>query len=163
MKKLLTIIFVLLIISGCSIQKKTNSSDEKYMDLIQTLNERASFSSASQSFSINAEVAKINDAYRYYITIDEPKNAMYGIEIIAIEKGVDYSSNMAANVGIFEENEYNMIPFQSRVDKGYVNGLTVSGVSSNSNPTLYVLVEWYSKRQEIHQEFIELTCEYEAE
>lgn len=163
MKKLITILLVAFILCGCDINKKEASGEEQYLDLIETLNERTVFASTSNSFSITTDIAKTNEAYRYYVTIDNPKNAMYGVKVIAIEKGINYVENMAANVGIFSDEEYNMLPGQTDVSKGYVSGLTVSGISKIDQPTLYVLVEWYSKKQEIHQEFIQLDVVYEAE
>lgn len=163
MKKVITLIVVLFILCGCTIEKKKDNKDEKYLDLIETLNDRTVFSDSSNYFSITADIAKTNDAYRYYVIIDNPKSAMYGIEAVAVEKGVNYTLNMAANIGVFEDTQYNMIPGQANVDKGYVNGLTISGVSASSNPTLYVLVQWYSQSQEIHQEFFELKTNFEEE
>lgn len=163
MKKILSLIVILLILCGCNFNKKTDNSDERYLDLIETLNDRTVFATSSNYFSITTDIAQTNDAYRYYVIIDNPKNAMYGIEAVAVEKGVNYTLNMAANVGVFEETEYNMIPGQADVEKGYVNGLNISGVSASSNPTLYVLVQWYSQSQEIHQEFFELNVNFEEQ
>ena len=163
MKKLITILLVLFILCGCQLNKQTNDKDENYLNLIDTLKDRSVFASESDSFDIELQVAKTNDAYRFYVIIDNPNYAMYGVEAIAVEKGVDYSLNMAANVGVFEDIEYNMVPGQANPDKGYVTGLSISGVTASSTPTIHVLVQWYSKKQEVHQEFIELTGNFEEE
>ena len=72
---------------------------------------------------------------------------MYDIEAIAIEKGVDYSNTMTANIGIFESDEYHMVPNQSDIDLGYVKGVSISGFTTTENPTLYVLVQWKNKNR----------------
>lgn len=148
---------------GCDIKKQTSSDDDKYLNLIETLNDRTTFVEKSEYFDITTDIAKTNDAYRYYIVIDNPKNAMYDVEAVAVEKGVNYTLNMAANIGIFEETDYNLIPGQARPEKGYVSGLSISGVSSVPNPTLYLVVQWYSNKQDIHQEFYQLEANFEEE
>lgn len=153
----------MLLLCGCDFKKQTNSNDDKYLNLIETLNDRTIFAENSEYFNITTDVAKTNDAYRYYVIIDNPKNAMYDVEIVAVEKGVNYTLNMAANIGVFEETSYNLIPGQSYPDKGYVSGLSISGVSSSANPTLYLVVQWYSNKQEIHQEFYQLNVSSEGE
>lgn len=162
MKKIFTFILVLLL-CGCNVKKTTDSNDDKYLNMIDTINDHQVFSDSSAFFDISGDVAKTNDGYRYYVIIDNPRNAMYGIEAIAIEKGFNYSLNMAANVGIFEDISYNMLPGQANVDKGYVSGLSISGITTNENPTIYVMVQWYSAKQEIHQEFFELNLTFEEE
>lgn len=152
-----------MILCGCQLDSSTSKNDEEYLNLIETLNDRTTFVEASNVFDINLEVAKTNEGYRYYVIIDNPKNAMYGVGAIAVEKGFDYTLNMAANVGIFEDVEYNLVPGQADPNKGYVTGLSISGTTTNAEPTLHVLVQWYSKKQEVHQEFFELTGSFEEE
>ena len=84
-------------------------------------------------------------AYRFYVTIDNPKAAMYNVEAIAIESDVDYSNEMAANIGLFEDTKYSMIPNQTNASKGFVKGVNISGVTKNENPVLYILVTWTNK------------------
>lgn len=155
MKKYLTIILILLVLFGCA---KNNSIDyeDRYYNMIETINERKSFLKKSDNFDITTEISEIENGYRYYVIIDNPRIAMYGIEMIAIEKDVDYSQTMAANIGILEDASYNMIPGQSNPDKGYVAGISISGTTQNEETTLYVLVHWYGKNQNVVQEFFEL-------
>ena len=124
------VIFSIVLLCGCDfIPGKTPDANDRYFFLIDMLNEHETFADASRYFAIDVEMAKIENGYRYYIIVDDPQLAMYDIELIAIEKGVDYSQNMAANVGVFEDTQYNMIPNQSNAEDGYVKGLIASGVS----------------------------------
>lgn len=141
---------------SCNIFNNKTDYEEKYINLIETISEHEEFATFSNNFSISAEINQINESsYRYFVTIDNPRVAMYGVEVVAVEKGINYANNMAANVGVLDDTSYNMIPGQSRVEKGYVKGLTVSGVSASEAPVIDVLVQWHGKDQNVTQEFFE--------
>ena len=146
MKKFLVILMIIGILMGCSDVKNSNSiAAGRYFDMIEILKNNEQFEDSSNYFDISYEVSKINDGYRYYVFMDNPRIAMYDIKIIVIEDGVDYSEVMAGNIGIFEDGSYNMIPNQSDVDKGYISGINISGESDNPHPVLLVLVQWHSR------------------
>ena len=146
MRKLLITLILLLVLSGCSVDTNQDiSANGRYFDMISLLKSNQKFMTSSDNFDIVGEVAKINDGYRYYIIIDNPHIALYNVEVLAIEEGIDYSKSMACNIGIFEDTPYNLIPNQANVEKGYVKGLSVSGVSQNKNIRLKVLVLWQDK------------------
>ena len=42
---------------------------------------------------------------------------------------------------IFEENEYSLVPNQYNADKGFMKGISISGISTKASPVLYLLVE----------------------
>lgn len=134
------------ILCGCS---KANSSKstaaERYFDMIDVLKNNEKFDETSNYFDISYEASKINDGYRYYVFVDNPRIAMYDIKMIVIEDGVDYSEVMAGNIGIFEDSSYNMIPNQTNIDKGFVKGLSVSGITDSADTTLKVMVTWQDK------------------
>lgn len=158
MKKLLIIVLLLLALTGCKSDDTISSSaNERYLDLISQLITREDFKESSEYFDITSDITSINNGYRYYITIDNAKMAMYEIEAIAIEKDVDYSSEMAANIGLFEDSKYSIIPGQVNVNDGYVRGINISGISSNDNPTVYLCVIWHNKDLSItHREYFKL-------
>ena len=165
MKKLLLIICLLISLCACQEDgKQLANPDDRYMYLIEMIREHESFQTSSDYFDIAVEMAKIENGYRYYITIDNPRIAMYDIEMLAIEKDVDYRSNMAANVGIFEEKEYNMVPNQANIDQGFVKGIVVSGISVKPQTTLYIFVQFKNADYSItHSEYFRLDVAYEEE
>ena len=165
MKKIVLMLVLLLSLSGCKdFGKKKANLNERYNYIIEMIREHENFSSTSNYFDISVEMAKINDGYRYYITVDNPKIAMYDIELLAIEDGVDYLSNMAANVGIFEETQYNMIPNQANAAKGYTKGVVASGVSKNAQTTLYIFTQFKNADfSKTHAEYFKLDVKYEPE
>ena len=146
MKKIIVLLALLISLCACSQDpgKAVVDSKQRYMDMIEIIEGNDTFLSASKYYDIDVEMAKINDGYRFYVTIDNAQIALYDIEAIAIEDNIDYTSTMAANIGIFEESQYNMIPYQSNPEQGYVKGLVMSGITSSSSTTLYILVQWKS-------------------
>ena len=163
-KKIISFLLAAFLLCSCSeIGRKKADPNERYIYMIETLQEHELFAEESGYFDITADMAKIEGGYRYYITVDNPRLAMYDVELLAIEKGVNYLNNMAANVGIFEESKYNMIPNQSNPEKGYVKGIVASGVSSSPEATLYVFVQFKNAdHSSAHSEYIKLDVSYEG-
>lgn len=151
---------LLLMISLCACKGESvidKGQQEKYMDVVSQLQEREEFNDGSEFFDVAFDSSKIEDAYRFYVIIDNAKTAMFDVVAVAVEKDVDYSSNMAANIGIFEENEYSLIPNQYNAEKGFMKGISISGISTKANPTLYLLVEWHNKdRSFTYREYIKI-------
>lgn len=164
MKKILIIFLVLITLVGCdSIGNQRISNEDRYQSLIEMLREYENYTEKSNYFDIDVEVASIDNGYRYYITIDSPRIAMYDVEAIAIESDVDYSNNMAASIGIFDENEYALVPNQKNINKGYYEGVMMSGVSNNPEITLYVFVSFKNSDYSVnHTEYIVLNGKYEG-
>lgn len=166
--KIINVFISLLLIfclCACSeIGKESIDPDAKYYTLIDNINNHDSFVPSSKYYDIKTEMAKINDGYRFYITIDNPKIALYDVEALAIEDGVDYTNSMAANVGIFDEKEYSLIPNQKNPDKGFVSGLVFSGVTDKNEITLYIYVSF--KNQDFsntHTEYLKMDVKFETE
>lgn len=163
-KKIINCLLIVFFLTACSNDSTINkSANERYNSMIEQLESRTDFKTSSEYFDISLEVASINGGYRFYVTIDNAKVAMYNIEAIAIEENVDYTNTMAANIGLFEDSAYSMIPNQSNISKGFVKGVNISGTSSDENPTLYVLVVWSNKDLSItKREFFKLGVNDEA-
>lgn len=158
MKKFFIVLICLILLTGCGKNNTISDSyNDKYLDLIDMLNSNVEFKDSSELFSITKEISQTTDGYRYFIVIDNPKIAMYNIEAVAIEKNVDYSTTMAANAGIFEGEYYSLIPNQTNVDDGYVKGVSISALTDNPTPTLYLLVQWHNKDLSItNRQFIKV-------
>ena len=165
MKKLLVLLLTILCLCGCQeIATENVDPDQRYFDMINTIKEHEVFINTSNYYDVSVEMAKIDEGYRYYVTIDNARIALYDIEAIAIEQDVDYSNTMAANIGIFEEKEYSMIPNQKNPEKGFVSGLVMSGVSKLPETTLYIYVSFKNADySEIKTEYFKLDVKYEGE
>lgn len=165
MKKLLVLLLIILCLCGCQeIATENVDPDQRYFDMINTIKEHEVFINTSNYYDVSVEMAKIEEGYRYYVTIDNARIALYDIEAMAIEQDVDYSNTMAANIGIFEEKEYSMIPNQKNPEKGFVSGLVMSGVSELPETTLYIYVSFKNADySEIKTEYFKLDVKYEGE
>ena len=139
MKKFLLVVLLLFTLCACDDDgKQMANPDDRYMYIIEMINEHESFQTTSNYFDIGVEMAKIENGYRHY--------------------------NMAANVGIFEDKEYNMVPNQANIDDGFVKGIVVSGVSKEPQTTLYIFVQFKNADYSItRSEYFQLDASYEAE
>ncbi len=164
MKKLICVLLILFL-AGCTVDPKQEADpNASYLDMIDLINEYDSFGTVSNHFDISAELAKIDSGYRFYVYIDNARVAMYDVEVMAIEKGVDYRKQMAANLGIFDSNTYNLVPNQANPAKGYYEGIVVSGVSQNSACELYILVQWKNRElSKYYREYFMLETAFSGE
>lgn len=156
MKKIISIIICSVLIFGCSKRVNADDTDEKYRNLYQTLimHDDSLFVNNTDLFDISFEGSMTNKGYRYYVVLDNPRYAMYGVSIIALVVDEDYSNLMAPNAGIFENVSYKLVPGQTNNEDGYVKGISISGICENQESVkLKVLVQWHSNRQEVKQEF----------
>lgn len=165
MKKIISIIFILFMLSACiNTSGKEKSDQERYLDMISLIEDNETFATSSNYFNIYAETSTGNEGYRFYVFIDTPRVAMYDVEVMAIEKGKDYKNTMAANLGILEETEYSFIPNQTNPNKGYYKGASISALTDRENPTLYVLVQWKNRDlSKLYREYIVLESTIQGE
>ena len=165
MKKLLTLLLVCFL-AGCAgnTTKVDTKPDDRYLDMIDLIWAQESYLTKSNYYDISAEIAKIDNGYRFYVVVDNARIAVYDVEVLVVEEGVDYRKTMAANVGIFEESEYSMIPNQANTEKGYVSGVAASGVTADSSSTFYVLVQWKSAdRSTTSREYFRFDVSYNGD
>ena len=159
------ILLLLIGLCGCrEAGREAADPNDRYAYIIEMIREHEVFSDRSDYFDITAEMAKIDDGYRYYITLDNPRIAMYDVELLAIEEGVDYMSTMAANVGIFEEREYHLVPNQSNPKENYMKGIVASAVTAKSETTLYVFVQFKNADySNVHSEYFRFDVSYQGD
>ena len=144
MKKIFLSLILIIGLFGCS--EKNTAAETKYYDMLKLISQREEYSTSSDNFTISAEISPISEGrYRYFVTLDKPKLAMYEVEILAIEEGKEYINEIAANAGVLLDDIYNLIPNQSDISKGYISGINISGETNNEHPVLYVLVQWHNK------------------
>lgn len=137
--------------------------DDRYAYIIDMIKEHEVFVDTSNYFDISTDMAMIDGGYRFYITVDNPRIAMYDVELLAIEDDVDYMKTMAANVGIFEDREYNLIPNQSNPKQNYMKGIVASAVTSKPETTLYIFVQFKNADYSIvRSEYFKIDVKYEG-
>lgn len=144
MKKIFLSLVLVIGLFGCS--DSNSAAETKYYDMLKLISEREEFLSSSDNFAVSAEISNISEGrFRYFVTVDNPRIAMYEVEILAIEEGKEYINEVAANAGVLLDEIYNMVPNQSDLNRGYISGINISGETSNEHPVLYVLVQWHNK------------------
>ncbi len=153
----------LILLCSCSAGDEDTTTTERYYDMLELLIDVQSFSAEPVYYDLTVELVQIEDGYRYYVIVDNAKIAMYNIQVMAIVTGEDYSETMAPNVGIFEGVSYNMIPNQTNVDAGYVAGLSISGLTDESEATIDILVRYQTGNYEtVIREYYRYTVTYEG-
>ena len=164
MKKFLTLI-LLILLAGCSDKEKIfNENMKKYESAWKVLLNENQFRNSSRHFDIMAEIYKEDKGYSYLIQINNPKIAMYDVEVMVIENKEPYSikEKMLPSSGIFDE-PVNLVPNQVRKDSDFREGVLL-GRDELESPkvTLQVQVSWknYTK-VDTFKEVFELQLQYE--
>ena len=165
MKKFIVVLMMCILMTGCNFNvTKDVSVDSRYEDMIELLITNEKFATESNYYDVSYDIVKLNEGYRYYIYIDNPRIALYNVQVLAIEDGIDYSRYMAANVGIFEDTQYHLVPNQTNVDKGYVKGLMISGVTEKSELEIELMVCWSDRVSSTNErEYIQMHLNYVEE
>ena len=167
MKKLILTLLVILMLTGC--RKEARQLDEEkydaYLTYYQSILDYENKLSSSQNYDIKLAANKINDElYRYDVIIDNTRIAMYGIEILVIIDDLTMeidTSRMMPSIGIFDEEEYTMIPNQIDRNKNIVRGIDLSFTTNEDNVSVSVMVSFYDKDKTRNtKEYFSLSAEY---
>lgn len=148
MRKFSIILFVLLMLTGCS--KLTRELDAEkynsYLTYYSSILESENKLSSSENFDTEIVVNKIDENnYRYDVIIDNPKVAMFDIKALAALDGFELEmdkTNMMPSIGILDDLKKNMIPYQVYLEKDFVQGLILSLTSTSSALKITVMVDW---------------------
>lgn len=165
MRKFIVVLMMCILLTGCGFDvTKDVSVDSRYEDMIELLTTNEKFAIDSNYYDVSYDIVKLNEGYRYYIYIDNPRIALYNVQVLAIEDGVDYSRYMAANVGIFEDTKYHLVPNQTNIDKGYVKGLMISGITEKNELEIKLMVCWSDRVSSTNErEYIQMHLNYVEE
>ena len=148
MRRILIVLFILLL-SGCQTKEVVDDNLLRYQAIENSIIEKSEFKCTSQYYDMELEMSKIDENnYRYYLTLLNPKVAMY--DLIVAAKDVDEFNNdelMMPSKGIFDDIKYKLIPNQYNPEKGFVKGIILSGIKTiedNQDPyiDLRLYVQW---------------------
>ena len=161
MKKFLFILVMLLLVVGCT--DNPNSDElllEKYKTAYNDLVGNDKFDTSSTFYDIDVVVNELgSNEYRVDAIIDNPKVAMYNVEIIAELNsiGVEQFEEVVPSLGIVDQAYYNLIPFQVNKDEGFYAVLVVSGISDKPKGEIILKINWsdYAETQS-YQEFLKI-------
>ena len=166
MKKWLAAVLSVFLLTGCFLQKDNSAGIEAYEGYYKSITDNDRFQADSKYYHISGEMTTLADGtHRYYIFLDEAQIAMYEVVLMAIRKDVEFEQNseMMPSIGVFEGTDYSLIPYQSRIDKGFVKGLVLSGECMEDSIDIEMLVEWRDKnRESAHREYLSFTLNSEG-
>ena len=166
MRKLLLMFMMIVFLAGCA--NNNESIDklklENYAYIYQTITDNDTFDTVADHFDMQVVMSLIGDnEYRYDIIIDNPQVAMYDIKMMAVENNIDYSlaDKMMPSIGIFDDEEYNMVPYQVETSLGFVKGMVISGTTNAPVINLKIRITWkdYTKVEET-KNYFNLTVDY---
>jgi len=146
MRKYVVGLLISLLLVGCG-QSETILKEkyETYKLHYQSILNATQFKQSSNNYSITSSLTALSDgSYRYDVFVDEPKIAMYDVEILVIvDDGLLLiSDEMMPSIGIYEDSEYHLIPYQVDAELGYQKGFNLNGIVSQNKVDLKVLVMW---------------------
>ena len=160
---------LLLVVSGCT-NRSRQLDEEKYnayLAYYQSILDYDNKTDSSVNFNIEVVANKTNGKYRYDLIIDDPKVSMYDIEVLMIVDNVTATINteeMMPTIGIFEDDNYCMIPHQVDVEKGYYAGLDLSVVSEEPTIHISAMVSFANQsRTETYREYFTFAAAYTEE
>lgn len=142
MHKIITLLFCLCLMCGCS-KNNNNTSDTstKYIGYVEAIINNNSTVSSEIPFDYDLSVTKDSKGqYIYEVMISNPKQAMYNVEMMVIDVSKVGSENIFPSIGVIDEEQFNLIPFQSNAERSFYAALACNGVSDVPQFTLNVFV-----------------------
>ena len=159
--KISSIVVIFNILLGCKNPVIDNSKAnlQKYEAYYQSIMDNDVFLHSSENFSIEAVMNTVDDHFRFSIILDEPKIAMFSIEMMAIiddgSVSINYETVMPAS-GIFDRS-YDLIPYQQNEAAGFPRGIILDGLCDKPTVNLLVLVSWKNiDGTEVYKEYFQL-------
>ncbi len=158
MRKWVISLICTFLLTGCFMQKEDSTVYAAYEGYYKSIEDNDKFIGSSLYYTLSAEITTLADgSHRYYIFLDNAQIAMYDVVLLAVENEIPMgeAKKMMPSIGIFEKMDYSLIPYQSRIEKGFVKGLVISGETSEDTVSVRMLVEWRDKNKEnAHREYI---------
>ncbi len=141
MKKILVLLIVFILLTACHTQK-LSKEDELYYHYVDKLNNCTQYIENTSDFSLSLHYEKIDKEYCYVLVLDKTVIPMY--DIVFICDGGE--KEMLPSVGIYDVEEYHLIP--NKIDKvnGFYKGLQLSGLVTEKKD-IRVYLHYYTDKQ----------------
>lgn len=162
MRKLpVLILTALLLMSGCS-NGDTSDKDLKntYNSFVDSILDNNGAQSKDIPFTHTLTVEKDSEGkYRYEIKIDDPRVAMYNIQMMVVDKN---TSGEYPFIGLASDDVFHMVPNQENKEKGFMKGIILGGTSDNAKLSLDIQVTWKDYAQvNTHTAFLHYDYDYD--
>lgn len=144
MRKITIFLVCLLLLGGCKSDGTTSDNNVKYFNYIDLIINNNYVVSSNIPFDCSISVGKNEkEEYVYLVTIENPKIAMYNVEMMALINTDIGKDTMFPTVGVIDDDRYSMIPFQSNLERGFPGAIIVSGTSEVPEFTVNLLVVYH--------------------
>ncbi|WP_294561303.1 hypothetical protein [uncultured Traorella sp.] len=149
MKKTGILLCLTLLLGGCFQSNGSNEQEqnERYENFMELLIDNSKQITTNIPFDWDFQMEKSEDGYIYEVRIFNPRVAMSNVQMIGANIAEINEKQVAPSIGIFEDTVYNMIPNQVNVDRGYYEGIGISGTSSEKAFVLNCLVVYRDRNQ----------------
>lgn len=145
MRKLSIILICCFTLFGCA-QKSEPADDinEKYKNYIEMIIQNKDSNTENIPFDYELIVQENGKGeYIYEVAINNPKIAMYDVEMIVADVSKIGKESIFPSIGIADEEKFSMIPFQSNPERGFYPGFACNGVADSANFNLSVMVVYH--------------------
>lgn len=168
MKNWKIILVMLMFLIGCNAgPDKDALLLDKYEAAYSDLLSNDKFIVDSSFYDIEIAVNKIeNNRYRVDAIIDNPKVAMYNVQVITEinSVGIEQFEEAVPSLGIVDQSVYHLIPYQVNKEEGFYAGLVVSGVSDKPKGDIILSIAWTDYAEtESNKEYLELSYDVDGE
>ena len=162
MKKIGFLLCLSLILSGCNNSKREfEEQRQKYENYMELIIDNSKQITTNVPFNWEFNMTESEGKYIYEVIISKPLVEMSDIQMIAVDIEQISESEIAPNLGLFEEERYNMIPNQICVEKGYYPGIGVNGVSNSDKFILNCLVVYKDRKQSDNYVYFIINADYD--
>ena len=168
MKKMLVLLVCLIMLAGChnEIKQMDEEKYNVYLTNYQSILDSEEEKSSSPNFDIQLVRNDLVDKYRYDLIIDNPKIALYNVKVLMIVDNTTRTietDRMMPSLGMLENREYNLIPYQVDLSKNCYAGLNLSVLDYEPNIHVSVMVSYTNRdKNKNYREFFRLTWTDEA-
>ena len=161
MKKFRFLLCLILILTGCNTSKKEyEEQTQKYENYMELIIDNSKQITTNIPFEWSFNMTESEGNYIYEVVISKPRVEMNNIQMIAVDIEQISESTIAPNLGLFEEQKYNMIPNQMSVDKGYYPGIGVNGITNKDQFILNCLVVYKDRNQTDNYVYFIINADY---
>ncbi len=162
MKKIGFLLCLSLILSGCNNSKREfEEQRQKYENYMELIIDNSKQITTNVPFNWEFNMTESEGKYIYEVIISKPLVEMSDIQMIAVDIEQISESEIAPNLGLFEEERYNMIPNQICVEKGYYPGIGVNGISNSDKFILNCLVVYKDRKQSDNYVYFIINADYD--
>lgn len=141
MKKILLIISLLLFTS-CS-NKIEEDNMNNYKVILKNLISQEAYINNYKYFDIDLTIDVADKGFSYKLIISNPKIAMYNIKVLMASDDADESySIIYPNLNIIEDGNYNLIPNQENIEKGFYSTIELDAIFDNDQHDILLAVIW---------------------